>query len=166
MLAVSSSCFSSDDHVILSSADKPFALPPLSFPPNWTRGRGCKKMHTHPRTSILQKECEGFPMVWSPSKSIITSTVTHNTHLPHNHTLSGRQWCPCMLTDKIHRGHSVILFHIMLHYIANLFRTVVWWRSWCRSSANTAKNWTANTASTGVDPHRVPPFYRNRSDFS
>ena len=26
-------------------------------------------------------------MVWSPSKSIITSTVTHNTHLPHSDTV-------------------------------------------------------------------------------
>ena len=34
MLVESSSCLSSDDHVILSSADKPFALSPLSFPPH------------------------------------------------------------------------------------------------------------------------------------
>ena len=34
MLAVSGSCLSSDDYVILSSTNKPFALSPLSFPPH------------------------------------------------------------------------------------------------------------------------------------
>ena len=58
-----------------------------------------KNTHTHIHTLLFRKKSgKVSPMVWSPSKSIITLTVTHNTHSPHNHTLSGRQWCPCMLT--------------------------------------------------------------------
>ena len=80
MLAVSSSCLSSDDHVILSSADKPFALSPLFFPPHWTRGRGCKK-NTHKTTHFCSAKRVGrFPRWYGLPLSPLLLLLSYITH--------------------------------------------------------------------------------------
>ena len=75
-------------------------FPCLLYPFHYIElGEGDVKKYTHTHTLLFRKKSgKVSPMVWSPSKSIITSTVTHYTHLPHNHTLSGRHGCPFMLT--------------------------------------------------------------------
>ena len=80
MLTVSSSCLSSDDHVILSSADKPFALSPSSFPPHWTRPRGCKK-NTHTPTHFYSAKRVGrFPRWYDLPLSPLSLLLSHIKH--------------------------------------------------------------------------------------
>ena len=130
--------------------------------------------NTHTRTHFSSAKRVGrFPRWYGLPPILLPLLLSHITHtyLTITSPLSGR--CPCMLTCeltasiKIQRTHFCPLpYYVTLHCITYLFLTVVWWRSWCRSSANTAKNWTESTASTGANPHWLPPFCWNRSDFS